>query len=260
MIITKTKLLKSKRKLIIISSLPFILIFLLSLNTCKDETTLRYNHYSYKNNDFSNMKYNIDKVSASKISKTPTNPDKQNLKKISFNSSSDYEPLYKQNITDNNIPKEDNRDLAITDPEVSDTEDEDSEVSNTVSIESQLLAIINNIRANEGLDPFNKNTALDIIAEARSNDMISRNYFSHNTPEGKNIFHILQENNVMYAEAGENIQYSSPPDLGTPQVIVDSWMQSNTHRQNLLSGSFSQIGIGIVDGNNKRIAVLVFLR
>jgi len=127
------------------------------------------------------------------------------------------------------------------------------------SMAIQILNIINNTRAQKGLHSLKQNQALVAVAKSRSSDMINRNYFSHTTPEGKNIYSILIEYGIKYAAAGENIQYASPPSRGTPESFFNIWMSSSSHRDNILSSSFSQIGIGISEGNNKRVAVLVFI-
>ena len=89
--------------------------------------------------------------------------------------------------------------------------------------------------------------------------MIESDYFSHQIPKGKNINNILQEFGVMFAACGENIQYASPPSWANPELFFNSWMNSDLHRANILSGNFSQIGIGISNNNDRLVAVLVFI-
>ncbi len=127
------------------------------------------------------------------------------------------------------------------------------------SMAIQILNIVNNARAQNGLHPLKQNQALVTVAKSRSSDMTNRNYFSHTTPEGKNIYSILIEYGIKYAAAGENIQYASPPSWGTPESFFNIWMSSSSHRDNILSSNFSQIGIGISEGNNNRVEVLVFI-
>ena len=89
--------------------------------------------------------------------------------------------------------------------------------------------------------------------------MIDRNYFSHTTPEGKNIFNILQECGIAYGTAGENILYSYPLSNASPVQYFNTWMASNVHRANILGVNYSQIGIGISFNNSRVVAVLVFV-
>jgi len=126
-------------------------------------------------------------------------------------------------------------------------------------VESQMLHLINSIRSSHGLQLLNPNPVLNSIAKSRSQDMINRNYFSHYTPEGKNIFNIFVENGIMYAAAGENLSQASPPSWGSPEAVVNIWMSSNPHRSNLLNPHFGQLGIGVVDGGGRRVMTLVFI-
>ncbi len=126
-------------------------------------------------------------------------------------------------------------------------------------VESQMIHLINSIRSSHGLQLLNPNPVLNSIARSRSQDMINRNYFSHYTPEGKNIFNIFVENGIMYAVAGENLSQASPLSWGSPEAVVNIWMSNNPHRANLLNPHFGQLGLGVVDSGNRRVVTLVFI-
>jgi uncharacterized protein YkwD len=130
---------------------------------------------------------------------------------------------------------------------------------NTGSFAAALLNMINAVRLENGLPALNINQAVNAVAQFRSQDMIERNYFSHQTPEGKSIDTILLEFGITYAACGENIQYASPPSWANPGSFFNSWMDSDLHRANILSGNFSQIGIGVSNNNDRLVAVLVFI-
>ncbi|MCL4385105.1 MAG: DUF4214 domain-containing protein [Cyanobacteria bacterium] len=124
--------------------------------------------------------------------------------------------------------------------------------------ENNLLGIINQTRAKNGRRQLVINAELSSIARARSMDMLTRNYFSHITPDGKNIFMILNENGYSWQLAGENIFECSPAANGTETAIFNIWMSSSSHRDNILNGNFSQVGIGIIDISGIRTATMVF--
>ena len=126
-------------------------------------------------------------------------------------------------------------------------------------VESQMIHLINSIRSSRGLQLLNPNPVLNSIARSRSQDMLSRHYFSHYTPEGKNIFNILVENGISYAMGAENLSQSSPPSWGSPEAVVNSWMRSNTHRANMLNPHYGQLGLGVVDSGNRRVITLIFI-
>ncbi len=135
----------------------------------------------------------------------------------------------------------------------------DNPPDNPVDYISDLLDSINNARTENGLGNLDLDSTLCDIAEGRSADMIGRNYFSHTTPDGKNVFDILIDNNVEFSRAAENIAWISPPSSANPDLFFNMWMNSSGHRANILGSDFSQIGIGISSNDNKIIAVLVFL-
>ncbi len=141
-------------------------------------------------------------------------------------------------------------------------EQEQQQIQSSISADeftSSLLYLVNNARNQNGLVSLNLNPSLTAIATARSLDMLNRGYFSHTTPEGKNIFIILQENGIGYMSAGENIQNSTPASAASAQLYFSTWMSSSTHKANILSINFSQIGIGVSFNNDRFVAVIVFL-
>ena len=89
--------------------------------------------------------------------------------------------------------------------------------------------------------------------------MVNRGYFSHSTPEGKHLSDILIENGVMYACIAENLSQSSPPSWGSPDAVINLWMNSSLHRANLLNPHYGQLGLGIADGNGRRVVTLIFM-
>ena len=76
--------------------------------------------------------------------------------------------------------------------------------------------------------------------------MHDKHYFDHNSPTYGSPFDMLTAFGVNYRAAGENIAMG----YGTPQAVVDGWMNSPGHRANILNANFTQIGVGYVaDGN-----------
>jgi len=131
--------------------------------------------------------------------------------------------------------------------------------ANLSELEAAVLYLINTIRVSNGLGALEPNQMLTDIARSRCNDMIVNSYFSHYTPDGRNIFNIFRENGVSYVNAGENLGQSSPASGGTPGAFADAWMASPTHKANILRSVYSKIGIGIVDGGGRRVVATVFI-
>ena len=164
----------------------------------------------------------------------------------------------------NNTPVENKDDQASQDNADSSSTDNSStqEVAVVQGVnysESQMIHLINSIRSSRGLQLLNPNPILNSIARSRSQDMLNRNYFSHYTPEGKNIFNILVENGIMYAMGAENLSQASPPSWGSPEAVINIWMNSGPHRANLLNPHYGQLGLGVVDSGNKRVVTLIFI-
>lgn len=124
--------------------------------------------------------------------------------------------------------------------------------------ESAVLNLINNIRVSNGLNALQASQILTDIARSRCNDMIINSYFSHYTPDGRNIFNIYRENGVSYKNGGENLAQSTPASSGTSEAFVNAWMASPTHKANILRPEYNKIGIGIGEGGDRRVVAIVF--
>lgn len=138
-------------------------------------------------------------------------------------------------------------------------QNQQTQTVNLNDVELQILSLINTVRVQNGLNPLVPNQMLTDIARTRSMDMQNRNYFSHYTPEGKNIFNILKESGVIYVNAGENLGQASPISWGTPEVFMNAWMNSPTHKANILRSAYGKIGIGVIDSGNRRVVTTIFM-
>lgn len=131
---------------------------------------------------------------------------------------------------------------------------------NFSGLEAGILNTINSIRQSHGLGALSPNQMLTDIARSRSGDMIARGYFSHHNPDGQNITHILAANGVRYRNFGENLGQSKPAGYGTPEAFGNAWMNSPSHRDNMLKGYYTLIGVGVSDGGGRRVVTVVFIR
>lgn len=174
------------------------------------------------------------------------------------NESQEINEQYVQDISAAKDPKSDNGENQSGDGDSTSSSSEPTSTGSG-SVESVIIHMINNIRADRGLQLLNPNPVLSNIARSRSQDMINRGYFSHSTPEGKNLSDILIENGVMYACIAENLSQASPPSWGSPDVIINLWMNSSMHRANLLNPHYGQLGLGVADGNGRRVVTLIFM-
>ncbi|MGE5672984.1 MAG: CAP domain-containing protein [Mycobacterium leprae] len=109
--------------------------------------------------------------------------------------------------------------------------------------EQQMLNLINNARAQNGLAPLKADATLTRMAEVKSQDMINNNYFAHQSPTYGSPFQMMARFGVTYNTAGENIAGNS-----TVNGAFQAWMNSPGHRANILNGQYTKTGIGIVNG------------
>lgn len=110
------------------------------------------------------------------------------------------------------------------------------------SYENQVISLVNNIRAKNGLRTLKANWELSRVARYKSQDMHDKRYFSHTSPTYGSPFKMMSSFGISYRTAGENIAKG----YTTPQAVVNGWMNSPGHRANILNASFTQIGVGYV--------------
>jgi uncharacterized protein YkwD len=130
-----------------------------------------------------------------------------------------------------------------------------SEVSD---YENQIAAMINNVREANGLNALAFDGSLNDVAKVRSQDLIDRNYFSHYTPEGTNVFDVMRSMGVGYRYAGENLAQCSPASIGTADAFLNAWMNSPTHMANILRAQYTKIGVSMAETGSRRVVTTVF--
>lgn len=125
-------------------------------------------------------------------------------------------------------------------------EDTGSEPADTVAAyEQEVFDLVNQIREENGLEPFVYNEILAETARAHSQDMIDRDFFDHYNPDGKSPFDRMRDNGLSYSMAAENIAVGYP----SPEAVVEGWMNSEGHRANILGGC-EELGVGLALGGS----------
>lgn len=116
-------------------------------------------------------------------------------------------------------------------------------ISSNIST-SELLVLTNEKRQEEGLAPLALNEKLSNAASEKAKDMIAKNYWAHNSPDGTTPWVFVRSSGYDYLYAGENLARG----FVSSSEIVDAWMDSPGHRENILSGNYSDVGFAILDG------------
>ncbi len=109
-----------------------------------------------------------------------------------------------------------------------------------------LLEATNRSRTENNLPVLTINSRLDKAAQAKANDMAQRNYWSHNTPDGKEPWYFIEQAGYGYYRAAENLAYG----FDTSKLTVVGWMNSPSHRANVLDPALSEVGFGIANVAN----------
>lgn len=118
--------------------------------------------------------------------------------------------------------------------------------ADSLSFEAQVVALVNEERAANGLAPLTLSEDLSNAARAKSQDMHDNNYFSHTSPTYGSPFDMLKSFGISYNAAGENIAMG----YATPDAVMEGWMNSSGHRANILNSAYTQIGVGYVANGN----------
>lgn len=110
--------------------------------------------------------------------------------------------------------------------------------------EMQVLALINQARAEQSLPALTLQSQLSAAAFAHSQDMGCNDFIDHTGSDGSSWATRIQAQGYAYSYASENIYVGDPDFGGTPQGAFNWWMNSDVHRKNILSTKVTEIGIG----------------
>ena len=112
--------------------------------------------------------------------------------------------------------------------------------------ENEVIRLVNVERSKQGLPALKANWELSRVARYKSQDMINKGYFDHTSPTYGSPFKMMETFGIKFSAAGENIAYGQR----TPQEVMNAWMNSPGHRSNILSSSYSEIGVGVAKNKN----------
>lgn len=118
--------------------------------------------------------------------------------------------------------------------------------SKVTGYEQEVIRLVNEIRAENGLKALTYDWELSRVARYKSQDMKDNGYFSHTSPVYGTPFQMIKNFGISYRSAGENIAKG----YSTPQAVVNGWMNSSGHRANILNANYTHIGVGYVASGN----------
>ena len=113
--------------------------------------------------------------------------------------------------------------------------------SDSSSLVKEVIRLVNVERTKVGLPSLTESSELNNVADIKSKDFVSNNYFAHNSPTYGTPFEMLRSFGVSFTAAGENIASGQK----TAADVMNSWMNSSGHRANILNTSYNKIGVGV---------------
>ncbi len=106
---------------------------------------------------------------------------------------------------------------------------------------AEFLDLVSAHRISLGLAPLTWDDDVAAVAQAHSQDMLARGFFSHTNPDGESPFDRLRTAGISYTAAGENIAYGFPTAAG----VFAAWLASSGHRANIENANYTHHGVGL---------------
>lgn len=117
-----------------------------------------------------------------------------------------------------------------------------------------IASAVNKARSQRNISTLAYNLRLASAADFKAHDMIARSYFSHTDPDGKYIWDkIAEEGYKPYTVLGENLAV----DFFSTEGLMAAWIESPTHRANILNVDYKDQGIGVADGNGGKYSMAI---
>lgn len=119
----------------------------------------------------------------------------------------------------------------------------------------ELVSVTNQKRQEQGLSTLTLDNKLSEAAANKALDMFASNYWAHNSPDGKTPWVFIKNAGYTYIYAGENLARG----FSRSEDVVDAWMASPTHRENLLSQNYRNVGFAVRQGelNGEKTVLIV---
>lgn len=108
----------------------------------------------------------------------------------------------------------------------------------------KLYSLTNQERAKQNLPALTYNEKLTAAAAEKGHDMFAHNYWAHYSPLGKTPWDFIMDSGYKYEYAGENLA----KNFLFSSAVVDAWMKSPSHKDNLLKKDFTDVGFAVVNG------------
>ncbi|HUD03482.1 MAG TPA: CAP domain-containing protein [Patescibacteria group bacterium] len=124
---------------------------------------------------------------------------------------------------------------------------------------SDIVSLTNQARDQMGLPNLTTSSALMNAAQMKAEDMAKQHYFAHTAPDGTVAWDYFKKVSYAYSSAGENLAITNED----AQAVINGWLNSPAHRDNLLSDVYTDLGIGMAsygdyDGHKNTFVIVAF--
>lgn len=121
-------------------------------------------------------------------------------------------------------------------------------VGENILLKSKIISETNLRRQENGLSALKESTPLSQAAAAKANDMFQKQYFDHVSPSGVGPGDLVKNYGYDFIITGENLILGS---FASEKEVLDAWMASPGHRENIVNNKYTEIGVAIIKGNYK---------
>lgn len=109
----------------------------------------------------------------------------------------------------------------------------------------KVVELTNQKRLENGVGALSFNSSLSEAARLKALDMLEDDYWAHIAPDGKEPWDFFKSVGYSYRYAGENLAR----DFSDTNSAIEAWLASPSHRENMLSGKYTEIGVAVVEGD-----------
>jgi hypothetical protein len=107
------------------------------------------------------------------------------------------------------------------------------------------MEMMNTDRTSLGMQTLEENEKLNEAARLKAQDMMEKDYFAHYSPEGTTPWFFFNQAEYNYKLAGENLAIG----FIDSEEVYEAWLDSPTHKENLLNAKYSETGVAILKGD-----------
>ncbi len=119
-----------------------------------------------------------------------------------------------------------------------------------------IIRLTNNARIDNKLKALSTNQKLNAAAQLKAQDMLSKGYFAHVSPQKITPWYWFKKAGYGYSSAGENLAM----DFVAAEDVTEAWLNSPSHRRNLLNSKYLDIGVAVADGKLNNVSTTVVVQ